>query len=152
MIPETKQLQTKIETKQDKMVEGSWTPVLSTLANKAPTMTYIIQEGTYKKIGKLVYLSFYIRGKITALKDTDNYATVTGIPFAAKDSMFKNLLNISALYQMLENETNVNVLIDTNTIRVQWNYGESAAKLKITPTGGTGYFEIAATGWYETNE
>ena len=53
------EFQNNIETgKQDKMKEGTWTPILTTLEGKAPTMEYLIQRGTYKKIGKLVYLSF----------------------------------------------------------------------------------------------
>ena len=44
----------------------------------------------------------------------------------------------------------VNPIIDGNIIRVQSSYGESAGILKVTPTEGTGYFEISASGWYET--
>lgn len=129
---------------------GNWTPVLTTLEGKAPTMEYLIQRGTYKKIGKLVYLSFYIRGKITKLNGTNNYAVITGIPYSSSKSLMESGLNINGLYQMLEIDANAGVLIDGNIIRVQSNYGESAGILKVTPTEGTGYFEISASGWYET--
>lgn len=147
------EFQNNIETgKQDKMREGTWTPILTTLEDKAPTMEYLIQRGTYKKIGKLVYISFYIRGKITKLNGTDNYVQITGIPYASSKSMKESILKIGGLYQLLEYDTNANALINGNIIRVQFQYGEAASKLKVTPTGGTGYFEISASGWYETDE
>lgn len=138
--------------KQDKMIEGTWTPTLTTLENVAPTMTYTIQQGTYKKLGKLVYLSFYIRGNITALNGSENYAKITGIPYASSKTMLESILSVGGLYQMLEDETNANAFINGNIIRVQTQYGEVAGKLKVTPTDGTNYFEISASGWYETNE
>lgn len=138
--------------KQDKVIEGTWTPTLTTLEDVAPTMTYSIQQGTYKKLGKLVYLSFYIRGNITALNGSENYVKITGIPFSSSKTMLESILNVGGLYQMLENEENVNAFIYDNVIRVQTQYGEVAGKLKVTPTAGTGYFEISASGWYETNE
>lgn len=136
--------------KQDKMKEGIWTPILTTLEDIAPTMTYIIQRGKYKKIGNMVYISVYIRGNITALNGSENYAKITGLPYRAKNYMAENNLNVGTLYQMLENDTNANVLILDDIMRVQIQYGETAGKLKVTPTGGIGYFEISASGWYET--
>ena len=145
------EFQNNIENgKQDKMEEGTWTPTLTTLEGKAPTMEYSIKQGTYKKIGKLVYLSFYIRGKITKLNGTDNYAVITGIPYSSSKTMMESILNVGGLYQMLESDTNVNALINGDIIRVQMQYGEIAGKLKVTPTDGAGYFEISASGWYET--
>ena len=129
---------------------GNWTPILTTLERKAPTMEYLIQRGTYKKIGKLVYLSFYIRGKITKLNGTDNYAVITGIPYSSSKVLMESGLNINGLYQMLEIDTNASAMIDGDVIRIQFSYGETAGKLKVTPTGGVGYFEISASGWYET--
>lgn len=137
---------------QDKMIEGTWTPTLTTLEDVAPTMEYSIRQGTYKKLGKLVYLSFYIRGNITALNGSENYVKITGIPYASSKTMLESILSVGGLYQMLEYETNANAFINGNIIRVQTQYGEVAGKLKVTPTSGTGYFEISASGWYETNE
>lgn len=141
-----------LESKQDKMIEGTWTPTLTTLEDKAPTMEYSVRQGTYKKLEKLVYLSFYIRGNITALNGSENYVKITGIPYSSSKTMLESILNVGGLYQMLENEENVNAFINDSIIRVQTQYGEVAGKLKVTPTSGTGYFEISASGWYETNE
>lgn len=136
--------------KQDKMKEGTWTPILTTLEEKAPTMEYIIQRGNYKKIGKLVYISFYIRGKITKLNGVDNYVQIKGLQYASSKSMSESILNIGVLYQLLEDDTNANVLIYEDKIRCQIQYGECASRLKVTPTSDMGYFEISASGWYET--
>lgn len=146
------EFQNNIENgKQDKIVEGTWTPELTTLEDKAPTVQYSIQQGTYKKVGKLVYISFYIRGNITKLNGSENYAKIIGIPYSSSKAMMESVLNVGGLYQMLESDTNANALIDGDIIRVQTQYGEVAGKLKVTPTDGTGYFEISASGWYETN-
>ena len=55
--------------KQDKIIAGTWTPTINTRENKAPTITYEKQYGKYRKIGDLVYIDFYIKGKITKLND-----------------------------------------------------------------------------------
>lgn len=136
--------------KQDKMIEGVWTPTLTTLEDIAPTMTYTIRRGKYKKIGNMVYISVYIRGNITTLNGSENYVKITGVPYYAKNHMVENPLKIGVLYQMLENDSTANAMIIDNIIRVQVQYGETAGKLKVTPTGGVGYFEISASGWYET--
>ena len=136
--------------KQDKMEEGVWTPILTTVEGIAPTMTYIVQRGKYKKIGNMVYISVFIKGNITALNGSENYAKITGLPYLAKNYMQENILNVGVLYQMLENDTNANVLVLDDIMRVQIQYGETAGKLKVTPAGGGGYFEISASGWYET--
>lgn len=143
-------LQTNVDNaKQDKMKEGIWTPILTTLEDIAPTMTYIIQRGKYKKIGNMVYISVYIRGNITALNGSENYAKITGLPYRTKNHMQESNLNVGVLYQMLENDTNANVLVLDDIMRVQIQYGETAGKLKVTPAGGVRYFEISASGWYE---
>lgn len=143
-------LQTNVDNaKQDKMKEGIWTPILTTLEDIAPTMTYIIQRGKYKKIGNMVYISVYIKGNITALNGSENYAKITGLPYRAKNYMQESNLNVGTLYQMLENDANANVLVLDDIMRVQIQYGETAGKLKVTPAGGVGYFEISASGWYE---
>ena len=136
--------------KQDKIIEGTWTPVLTTLEGKAPTMEYLIQRGKYKKIGSLTYISFYIRGKITALNGTSNYAVITGVPYKSPNYMVESPLNPGTLYNLVENAENLRLLVNESTIRVQYSYGEVAAVLKVTPTSGGGYFQISGSGWYET--
>ena len=56
---------------------------------------------------------------------------------------------MSIMYSLVANEDNVCLMFypDSNIIRIQYNYGAAADKLKITPTS---YFEIGGNGWYTT--
>lgn len=142
MIPQTKRIKT-----------GTWTPTLTTLEGKAPTMTYIIREGMYKKIDNFVYIDFAIRGKITALNGTENYGCITGLPFKAKSNRhwLRNIINIGALTKLLNKDTNAGIIVQDSTLRIQYNYGVFAATLKVTDsTNDTDYFDISGSGWYET--
>ena len=56
---------------------GSWTPTLTTVEGVEPTVEYTTRRGRYVKMGNLVFISFYIRGKITALNGTNNYAFIS---------------------------------------------------------------------------
>lgn len=133
--------------KQDKMKEGTWTPSINTVENKAPTITYTTQVGKYERIGKLVFVDFYVRGKITKLNGTENYAVIEGLPFVSRDKYFgQQSLNVALVYSLLEDNLNVAFIPQDGKIRIQ-ALESSAKKLKIT---NTNYFEIAGSGWYET--
>ena len=58
------EFQNNIEAgKQDKMKEGTWTPSINTVENKAPTITYTTQVGKYERIGeKEAFLTHKIEG------------------------------------------------------------------------------------------
>ena len=133
------EFQNNIEAgKQDKMIE-----------NKAPTITYTTQVGKYERIGKLVFVDFYVRGKITKLNGTENYAVIEGLPFAPRDKYFgQQSLNVALVYSLLEDNLNVAFIPQDGKIRIQ-ALESSAKKLKIT---NTNYFEIAGSGWYETDD
>lgn len=144
------EFQNNIEAgKQDKMKEGTWTPSINTVENKAPTITYTIQVGKYERIGKLVFVDFYVRGKITKLNGTENYAVIEGLPFVSGDKYFgQQSLNVALVYSLLEDNLNVAFIPQDRKIRIQ-ALESSAKKLKIT---NTNYFEIAGSGWYETDD
>lgn len=130
---------------------GTWTPAINTVEGAIPKMTYTTRKGNYRKIGNLVYVDFYIRGKITALTGTNNYGTITGLPFkTTSTSQFgEEELNMGIMYSLVASENNVCLVFypDSNIIRIQEYYGASANKLKVTPTN---YFEIGGNGWYTT--
>jgi hypothetical protein len=144
------EFQNNIESgKQDKMVEGTWIPSINTVENKAPTITYTTQVGKYERIGKLVFVDFYVRGKITKLNGTENYAVIEGLPFRPRDKYFgQQSLNVALVYSLLEDNLNVAFIPQDRKIRIQ-ALESSAKKLKIT---NTNYFEIAGSGWYETDD
>lgn len=144
------EFQNNIETgKQDKMVEGTWIPSINTVEEKNPTISYTTQVGKYNKIGKLIFVDFYVRGKITKLNGTENYAVIEGLPFVPRDKYFgQQSLNVALVYSLLEDNLNVAFIPQDRKIRIQ-ALESSAKKLKIT---NTNYFEIAGSGWYETDD
>lgn len=131
-----------------KASEGTWTPELNTTESIVPTVTYTAQEGTYKKIGKIVFIDFYIRAKITALNGTNNYARVSGLPFTAKSLWLgEEAINCGVLYSALADTTNVKFNIQGTSIRPMKNYGTSAVPWKVTTSN---YMEIGGSGFYFT--
>lgn len=127
---------------------GTWMPKLATVGEAEPTYTTSIVRGNYTKIGKMVFVSFLIRGKITALNGTNNYACIKGLPFTPKDyAMGEQSFGIGILYGITNNDTNITMGINNGVIRIQNGYGAGASAFKITTTS---YFEVGASGWYET--
>ena len=109
----------------------------------------VLASGKYERIGKLVFVDFYVRGKITKLNGTENYAVIEGLPFVSRDKYFgQQSLNVALVYSLLEDNLNVAFIPQDRKIRIQ-ALESSAKKLKIT---NTNYFEIAGSGWYETDD
>lgn len=145
-------LETLINTKQDKLKSGTWTPVITTTEGKNPAVTYTRQSGSYRKIGDLVYIDFYIRGNITELKGTDNYALVGGIPYMFNSYGFgQQALSLGVCYNLLDGNPIPNLVGSSGgySIRPQQNNGTGATKLKVS--GSVGYFELGGSGVYRTN-
>jgi len=129
-------------------IEGYWTPQLNTIEAKAPTVEYITRSGKYKRIGKTVFIDFYIRGKITALNGTNNYALVKGLPYPpyGNNGFGQSSLNLGILYSAINDTNNITLDIDDNgNIRVQGGYGSYATSWKVTTTS---YFELGGSGFY----
>lgn len=131
---------------------GNWTPRISALNETAPTITYLYQEGSYKKIGKFVYINFYLRGTITKLNGTNNYACITGLPFTPLDYKGgKCALSIGIVYGLLDladSNESLTMFINGGVIRIQRYNGSTATQLKANSSG---YFEVAGSGWYEVS-
>ena len=133
-------------------IEGTWTPEIQTQEGKAPTVTYTFREGKFKRYGSMVHVTFSIRGKITALNGTDNYAMIKGLPYQSRADRFgEQALSIGTIYDSLDYEDNNAFVIDSghNSIRIQYNNGAGATKWKTTTKQ---YFQVCCSGWYETNE
>ena len=130
---------------------GSWTPAINTMENVAPTVTYTKQRGSYKKIGNMVFISFYISGKITALNGTNNYAVVSGLPFVPKSydtGECAITLGMKANLTTSSDPSTLCVLSSHNgVIHIRTPNGGNATVLK---TSGENNFYMAGSGWYET--
>ena len=131
-------------------INGTWIPKINTRNNIAPTATYTSQTGTYKKIGNMVFIAFYLRGKITALNDTNNYGAISGLPFAPKTySTGQCALTIGQIYNV-GNITNTPTMYLRNEydglIWLQNNNGSGALVLQLS---GSSDFQVGGSGWYE---
>lgn len=58
--------------------EGTWTPTLEATSSN-PTVTYTAQNGTYVRIGRLVFASFYLA--TSAKSGGSGSLKVAGLPF-----------------------------------------------------------------------
>lgn len=126
---------------------GTWTPNLAVVGQDTrPTWTIENRSANYYKIGKMVYVDFYIRGKITSLPANTNYAIITGLPYSGKSSGFgQQALTIGTVYSAVYTDDNLAFVVNGNQIRIQGGYGSYAVEYKITDTP---YFELAGSGTY----
>lgn len=140
---------TNLNTMQQIVEEGQWTPTIGALNETAPTTSYTIQDGKYYKIGKLVYINFSIRGQITALNGTNNYGVIKGLPFSEANADFgKYTIPFGGNYGLCNHTEDAIGVINNNMLRLQYNNGSAATKIVVTQGN---YFEIAGSGWYITN-
>lgn len=138
------------------ITSGTWKPQIACLnGESAPTVTYSWQTGKYVKIGKLIFVEFGIRGKITALNGTNNYASIIGLPEQSKiysiNSNGAPAITLGNVYAAFESEVNLASFATKAGIRLQNNYGSSAAKWKIT-NNDNNYFEVYGSGIYTLEE
>lgn len=129
---------------------GTWTPTVCSVTDADPTVTYTTRKGNYTKIGKMVFISFFLVGKITKLNGTYNYAGIKGLPFTPKDySVGECGLAKGVTYQFCTDATNsgTSLMMGNGMIRVQFGEGAGACQLKVTPSDNS--FQIGGSGWYE---
>ena len=130
--------------------EGTWTPSINTIENAPPTVTNTAQIGTYRKIGDIVFITFRLRGKITALTGTNNYGKVDGLPFPIKSglSYCDIALNDHNNLFATGNKTNTSLAVNSkyNGLNMFVNEG-TLEKIKVTDYT---YFTLDGNGWYLT--
>ena len=133
------------------IVAGTWTPVLNALNETAPTVEYTFQQGNYRKIGDMVFIDFYVRGKITALNGTNNYAVISGLPFPKETTfnpttqMGQNAFNMGQIYAISDDTAQKSMYIGSGGIRLM---GNGAIKMKVTTAS---YFLVCGSGFYFTD-
>ena len=129
-------------------MEGKWTPSIGAYNEDTPNVSYIHRRGFYKKIGNLIFVEFYIRGKISELNGSVNYAMITGLPFAAhgESALGQQALSKGVIYNLLDEEIDVTFCLEANTIRIMKEQGTSAASMQTTPSDG--YFDIGGSGCF----
>jgi hypothetical protein len=129
------------------MASGTWTPTIGALNESDPTINYTERKGTYYIIGKLVFVSFFMRGTISSLNGANNYACIKGLPFTAKDYILgEQSFPIGIIYNLTTSENNLTLGINNQVIRIQAGNGSGATTLKVTSSGN---FAVGASGWFE---
>ena len=127
---------------------SSWTPTLSSVGETGPTATYTSRRGSYCKLGNIVFFDFYIRAKITALNGTNNYASISGLPYSVASHGFGGQAgNVGVVYSAINTSSTdqVTYIIDGASIHIQGGRGAGRSKWIVTPTS---YMEVAGSGWY----
>ena len=66
---------------------GTWTPTIGGQTSD-PTVSYTIQEGTFVKVGKLIYLTFFIRASLTGGEER---VLIRNIPVARKSGRIQGI-------------------------------------------------------------
>ena len=123
--------------------EGTWTPQLKCDGETAPTYSVTGASGEYFKLGKIVFISFSIRGNITKLNGTNNYTKITNLPFKSGTTM-SYALSVGDVYGLTQDTSGYALDIYNSDIRVKKIDG-SSHRFKVTTEI---YFDIRATGWY----
>ena len=123
--------------------EGSWTPVLSANVAGDLSVTYSTQTGTWKKIGRRVYVAFSIVTSAFTHTTASGFISITGLPYPCGS------LEVSGYGAMSEwsgvtkaNYTQIGVLAISGNSSLNLRASGSAqtvAYVDITdcPTGGT---------------
>lgn len=75
--------------------EGTWTPIL---ASSGATFAYTTQSGIYTKIGRVVYISCYIKLNGAPSGTTVNPFTIQGLPFTVGSTYDAQNCAISSAY------------------------------------------------------
>ena len=123
----------------DDYEEGTWTPTIIGSSSN-PTVNYASQLGTYRKVGKLLYLNFYVSA--TSLSGGGGYIEIGGLPFGITGSAPGGYPFIGGgYYHMGGSSVGVNA---NNVVRWQAN-ASPVSKLAWYGSGGNGW----GTGWYE---
>lgn len=137
---------TNLNSLDNSIESGTWTPELTTVEGATPTITYTTRYGKYRKIGDLIFVEFYIRGKITALTGTNNFGAISGLPYTASyTTAGDSPCSLGVLYGVSDSQTDGKANFMGSLIRLYGNNGATSMALKITTTS---YMEIGGSGWY----
>lgn len=128
----------------DDYEEGTWTPVIKGSGGD-PSPSYTSQLGTYRKVGKLLYLNFYVHASSSS--GGSGYIELGGLPFGITGAGTAGYPFImGGYYHMGGANVGVNA---KNTVRWQAN-ASPVTKLAWYGSGGnswsTGAYEMSGTG------
>lgn len=130
---------------------GTWTPTLAgSDSSGAGAFRYTTREGTYCKLGNLVYLSGEIRGTVQTAPT--GYYNILGIPFTCSKFPQSNVMIPYSSGGEEESFRNFrNAGVNGNKLELIDKDGYTAINTKIQCASGNN-FAIVFSGWYRTEE
>lgn len=130
---------------------GTWTPTLAgSDSSGAGAFSYTTREGTYCKLGNLVYLSGEIRGTVQTAPT--GYYNILGIPFTCSKFPQSNVMIPYSSGGEEESFRNFrNAGVNGNKLELIDRDGYTAINTKIQCASGNN-FAIVFSGWYRTEE
>ena len=130
---------------------GTWTPTLAgSDSSGAGAFSYTTREGTYCKLGNLVYLSGEIRGTVQTAPT--GYYNILGIPFTCSKFPQSNVMVPYSSGGEEESFRNFrNAGVNGNKLELIDKDGYTAINTKIQCASGNN-FAIVFSGWYRTEE
>lgn len=136
-FPATQSSSTNANTLDD-YEEGFWTPSWNT-PNGDMSVSYSVQSGRYTKIGRMVYLTGYLKPASISSQGTGQIV-ITGLPFAVVEEIGLNVSDGNALR---------NYMSSTQTMIT--GYGQNTTQLRPGTMGSGGNSYGLTTGSLTTD-
>lgn len=135
--------------------EGNWTPVLTCLTPGDLNITYSTQYGTYKKIGRRVFLTFYIVTSAFTHTTASGDIRITGLPFSCgtfEISGFGSASEWQGITKANYTQLGFLVIAGNNFISPRMSgSGQSVAYLSIADMPSAGSVRIFGTLEYDVD-
>lgn len=128
---------------------GNWTPRLTNVEGSAPTYTTGWNNGSYLKIGTLVWV--WCDMALGISNKGGNYAGVSGLPYANDGSCGLHLVEAYGVLKPLKNEDFYpNTSVINNIVRFRTPNGSSSCDWQVNTSLGTNVGRLRFSGIYRT--
>ena len=131
--------------------EGSWTPVVNKSGDAGSVSSYNTQVGRYVRVGKLLWISFYIYKASGSFGSLSNQWYISGIPFGLEHSAAGAYQSIPVGYFHMNGSA-----INMTTANSRWQSNSTNGNTTITMYGSgsqtnwtSGQLEMSGTGVLE---
>lgn len=138
----------------DDYEEGTWTPVLTFATPGDLAVTYVVQQGSYTKIGRVVFYTIDIQTSAFTWTTASGGALLTGLPFTSANVANQNA-RAGGLWQGITKAsfTDLVMSVAANESQIRLSMAGSGQVASLVnaadmPTAGT--VRISAAGSYPT--
>jgi hypothetical protein len=134
----------------DDYEEGTWTPVLTTDGTNFTSVSYIIQAGTYTKIGNRVICDATIYTSAITKGSASGNVVISGLPFTAAFSSARASINVGTSFSWATNNPTGGEIPDSNTIiylntRLTSNGGTTNVVVSDVGTGSNNFIRVSSS-------